>query len=445
MSAPVWHRSLAARHALAMLACVAGGSILLLAWLGRMQHTESASEAAALAKNHADFVRRLNLPRSARLAGDLRELLGLDIYFRSMTGALDPMPGGDLKPALMEARTGTDWQRLPDGRQALALSLDETHDMIFVRAEPPLALSLRHPVMRHALPAFWLLAALMAWLGARQVVRPLTGLTRMLPGFFSKDGPMPAEAARQDEIGLLARALSRARADLHQERRRREESERLALLGRVATGLAHEIKNPLASIQLHAQLLDSASHNAETASSLKHVIEEARVIEGLVNQWLFLARPSPPEKAPLELRGLLCATLDSVRLQARHAGVRMNLEPGPEVTVPGDRVRLGQAFRNVILNAIQAMPGGGLLSVRLQSEGTHARLVFHDSGPGFSRAALQQATGLFYSEKEGGMGVGLNVVEEIVSAHQGSLRIKNHPKGGAVVELELPCGADGDS
>ena len=61
------------------------------------------------------------------------------------------------------------------------------------------------------------------------------------------------------------------------------------------------------------------------------------------------------------------------------------------------------------------------------------------------RAALQQATGLFYSEKEGGMGVGLNVVEEIVSAHQGSLRIKNHPEGGAVVELELPCGADGDS
>lgn len=73
------------------------------------------------------------------------------------------------------------------------------------------------------------------------------------------------------------------------------------------------------------------------------------------------------------------------------------------------------------------------------------RVLFHDGGPGFSPAALAGATGLFFSEKEGGMGVGLNVALEILSAHGGGLTVKNHPQGGALVEMRLPCEAGADS
>jgi signal transduction histidine kinase len=434
MSASPWHRSLAARHGLAILIFVTAGSLLLLAWLAHQQRAESRREFAALAQRHADFVRRLNLPRSPKLAVDLSALLGLDIAFRARDGATSgvALPEGLPSQAVEPVR-------LAGGREAVVLGLDSAHDMVFLRDEPPLTLSLRRPATRHALFAFWGLSAALAWLGARQVVRPVTALTRVLPGFFGREGEPPPEVARADEVGQLARALTEARTDLHEERRLREQSERLALLGRVATGLAHEIKNPLASIQLHAQLIDTAALDADSARSLGHVRAETEVIEGLVNQWLFLARPAPPQTAPLDLRGLVAETLDTLEAQARHAGVRLKLEALRAAPVRVDRSRLRQALRNVLLNAIQAMPGGGAVEVDLEVCDGRVRMVVCDHGPGFSAAALDQATGLFYSEKEGGMGVGLSVASEIFSAHGGGLVVKNHPQGGAVVEMVLPC------
>jgi signal transduction histidine kinase len=434
MNAPPWHRSLAARHGLVLLACVTAGSLLLVAWLAHQQRAESRREFATLARRHADFVRRLNLPRSAKLAGDLRELLGLEIHFR----ARHTVAGGGVLPADLPERT-EEPVRLAGGREAIVLPLDAAHDMVFLRDEPSLTLSLRRPETRHALLAFWGLSAAVAWLGARQVVRPVMALTRVLPGFFSREGEAPPEVARADEVGQLARALTEARIDLQEERRRREQSERLALLGRVATGLAHEIKNPLASIQLHAQLVDCTVLDADSARSLGHVREEAEAIEGLVNQWLFLARPAPPQTAGLDLRELVADTLDTLAAPAVHAGVTLDWEPGSAVPVRVDRVRLRQALRNVLLNALQAMPGGGTVGIRLEIRDGHACLAVHDQGAGFSAAALEQATALFYTEKEGGMGVGLNVASEIVSAHGGSLAVKNHPWGGALVEMVLPC------
>ena len=85
------------------------------------------------------------------------------------------------------------------------------------------------------------------------------------------------------------------------------------------------------------------------------------------------------------------------------------------------------------------------MEVDLEVRDDRARLTVRDHGPGFSAAALEQATGLFYSEKEGGMGVGLNVASEIFSAHGGGLTVKNHPQGGAQVEMVLPCVTPADS
>jgi hypothetical protein len=173
----------------------------------------------------------------------------------------------------------------------------------------------------------------------------------------------PAEAQRGDEIGELARALTQARDDLIEERQRREQSERMALLGRVATGLAHEIKNPLASIQLHAQLMDAEAMDAESAQSLQHVQSEARVIEGLVNQWLYLTRPVPPKMLELDASEVLMETVAALKAQADHANVQIRHPALPRMPMQGDRTRLQQVFRNILLNGIQAMPRGGELEI----------------------------------------------------------------------------------
>ncbi|MDZ4290257.1 MAG: ATP-binding protein, partial [Prosthecobacter sp.] len=254
-----------------------------------------------------------------------------------------------------------------------------------------------------------------------------------------RSAPAPPETARRDEIGHLARALTQVRDELLGERLKREQSERLALLGQVATGLAHEIKNPLASIQLHAELMEAPEMDDESARSLQHVRAEAKVIEGLVNQWLYLTRPAPPQRVLLDLEGCLKQTLETVRGQAEHAGVTLiGSEAHLQLWTLGDRSRLQQAFRNVMLNAIQAMPGGGTLRVTTEAQGAEIKVSFQDAGPGFSATALERGTDLFFSEREGGMGVGLNVVAEIISAHDGHMALKNCPGGGAVVELCLP-------
>ncbi len=460
-----WHESLAARYGVVMVGFVAVGSLLLLTWLRHQQQDEARRVFLTVAKNDVDFIRRMNLPRSTKLAADLRQLLGLDIHFR--------LPSGLTQPPLLEGESQTLTAdvpaekviALPTGRQALILKLDHEHDMIFIRESPAMTLSLWHPETRYALVVFWLFSAVFAWIIGRQVLGPVQRLTRGVKGFFGQSGRGLPETRRADEIGELARALTQARDDLVMERERREQSERLALLGRVATGLAHEIKNPLASIQLHAQLMDSVDLDAESQASLGHLLAEVRVIEGLVNQWLYLARPASPKTQPMDLRPLLKETLEMLRPQAGHADVTLHLLPagsaveGPiagdrmrprsrarqgvgfpsvEGLIAGDRLRLQQVFRNLILNAIQAMPGGGRLEISLRTEGEAAILAFRDGGRGFSPEALEHGAELFFSEKEGGMGVGLNVVKEIISAHAGKITLKNHPEGGAVVEIALP-------
>jgi signal transduction histidine kinase len=433
-------RSLTTRFVVVFAAFVAAGSLLLLAWLRHQQQAESENVFRTLARSDASFVQRLNLPRSAKLAGDLGQLLQMQIHFRDANGVLEPAMD-DKASATLKALPLDEVREIPGGWQAVVLKLDARHDMLFLRRSPEVTLSLLHPSTRNALLAFWLLSAALGWIIAGQVVRPVARLTRGLQGFFDSKDRSPAEVSRGDEIGELARALTQARDELLLEREKREQSERMALLGRVATGLAHEIKNPLASIQLHAQLVDVGALDAESAQSLQHVQAEAKVIEGLVNQWLYLTRPVPPKMELLEIGAVLQETLAALSAQAAHAGASIECKPPPvqwQTFVQGDRARLQQAFRNLLLNSIQAMPHGGALDIHQRLANGSCELTFRDHGGGFSTAALARGAELFFSEKEGGMGVGLNVVSEIIAAHHGELRLSNHAEGGALVTILLP-------
>ncbi|MCX7886671.1 MAG: ATP-binding protein, partial [Verrucomicrobiae bacterium] len=198
-------------------------------------------------------------------------------------------------------------------------------------------------------------------------------------------------------------------------------AQRLAMLGQMATSLAHEIQNPVAAIRLHAQLAGN-----------KTILGEATAIENLVNQWMFLAKPQPPQRQAVALDSVLGDAIAALTPMAEHAKVRILFESGG-ATVEADGRRLAQAFRNLIVNAIQAMPSGGTLTVRAKGR----CVVFSDTGPGFSRTALAKCPAMFYSEREGGMGIGLAVANEIVKAHGGTLKIGNRPEGGAQVTIEL--------
>ncbi len=348
---------------LGFLAFIIAGSLLLLAWLRQREREESNRLFQALAKADAEFVRRMNLPRSGKLAHDLEQLLGMQIEFRTAGTA----------PANTEDR--------------LTMRLDEKNDMIFTRTPVVSSLSLRDPATLNAFITFWLISGLVGWLLVR-------------------------------------------------ERLKRAQSERLAMLGRVATSLAHDIKNPLASIQLHAQLM--TPQNAEDAEAVRLIENESAVIAGLVNQWLHLANPLPPKLVKLDLTECIRGVSRNIEAQGRHADVEIKLDLPTPIWIMGDSQRLAQAVRNLMINAIQAMPRGGILSVSGQPAGSWFELRFSDSGTGFSEPSLAHGTELFFTEKEGGMGVGLNIVSTIISAHGGTMNLQNDPKGGAVIIVSLP-------
>jgi signal transduction histidine kinase len=162
-------------------------------------------------------------------------------------------------------------------------------------------------------------------------------------------------------------------------------------------------------------------------------VDEATKIEGLVNQWMFLVRPEPPRKTSVKLGELLERTVKLLAPAAEHARVNVVVKSEGESVCEADARRLGQVFHNIMLNAIQAMPTGGTLSITLRARA----IEFADTGPGFSAAALTRWSEMLFSEKEGGMGIGLNVAQEIVRAHGGRITVGNRPEGGAVVRIEL--------
>jgi signal transduction histidine kinase len=436
-------QSLTTRFVVVFAAFVMVGSLLLLGWLRFQQQAENERVFLLLAQADSDFVKQMNLPRSAKLAADLGRLLRMQIHFRDAQGSLEPGLPMSEAAAVKTLPQGV-VHELAASWQVLILKLDARHDVVFIRRTPEVTLSLWHPATRHALLAFWVLSAALGWVIARQVLRPVRQLTHGLEGFFKTKEQVPLEARRGDEIGELARTLIQARNELIDERQRREQSERMALLGRVATGLAHEIKNPLAAIQLHAQLVDVGALDAESAQSLQHLQSEVRVIEGLVNQWLYLARPEPPKMQALNVCEVLAETVATVKAQADHASVEIlwSEVQGPELRILGDRLRLQQVFRNLLLNGIQAMPCGGKLEISSCIHQQQVEIRFRDHGAGFTEAALTRGAELFFSEKEGGMGVGLNVAREIITAHGGEILLNNDTQGGAVVTLRLPLRAE---
>lgn len=411
---------------------VVAGSVLLVLWLNAQEEGRSRQTFALQVKANAEFLHRTRLPATERMAEDLSQVLGKTVVFRTDVGGFLPALPDRYRP--LESALSS----LPDDGQVHAMQRTEAvrrgNFFVLRPAQSPINSLIRGSTLA-ALGIFWGLSLALAAAVSRTIVRPLRSLSRALPQIGAVEPLELPGSTRRDEIGHVARVFLETQRQLQTERQRRAAAERLALLGKMATGLAHEIQNPVAAIRMHGQLLQ---RQAPGDASLDMIVRETETIEALVNQWLFLARPEAPLTSPADLAALLRHAAETVRLRAEHAGVEVRLDLGEEpLQVPADRRRLTQVFANLLLNAIQAMPDGGMLTVTLHRESAAAAVEVRDTGKGFSVAALEHWQDLFFSEKEGGMGIGLSVAAEVVKAHGGTLRVRNHHGGVVIVTLPL--------
>jgi signal transduction histidine kinase len=431
---------------------VLAGSLALALWMRQLAQRESRAIFTALVNTNASFIRSRQIPASEQMMHYLGQVLNMDAFlardanpFLSATGPeLVPLPTGALQPfraALHALRSGRPPVRLGRDFEGVAAQVNPGVRLVLVRraeSTPALAGGVE---TASVLAAFCLASVWLAWVVSRKVVHPLRLLTERLPQIeHDREATLPG-AERRDEIGQLARAYLSARAQLNKEREQRRQAERMALLGRMATSLAHEIHNPLTAIRMHAQLIES-SPDPTIASAAREalpiILAETVRIEGIVNQWMFLAKPEPPRTKECGLDAVLQRVIASYAALAEHAGVTLQTHVDPALRVNADERRLSQAFANLLVNAIQAMPKGGTVEIAASAPAGKVQLAFRDRGGGFSTTALARGRELFYSEKEGGMGIGLTVTTEIVAALGGGLRLANAPDGGAVVTLTLP-------
>lgn len=242
----------------------------------------------------------------------------------------------------------------------------------------------------------------------------------------------------------LTEMVSGLQAELSEKNKLLERKERLAALGEMAAGMAHEIRNPLGGIQLYASLLAKDVNAMPASLQLVHKISGGvRRLEGLVSQVLNFTRESQVSRAETDLAEIIATAIELAQPKRIEYRVDIQLKGEPRLMVRADEQLLGQAVLNLLLNGIEAMENGGTLFVQFarateeDGEARQLKVTIRDSGPGIPVAILDRIFNPFFTTKDIGTGLGLAIVHRIIDAHDGTITVTNPPGGGAQFEIRI--------
>ncbi len=272
---------------------------------------------------------------------------------------------------------------------------------------------------------------------ARPVARLQTGAERIAGGDLSTR----IEVDTPDEFGALARQFNAMTGALREHQEKLVQSEKLAGIGRLAAGVAHEINNPLGVILGYARLLGKDATGA-LADDLRVIEQETLRCQEIVDGLLDLSRPMKQPGAPVDLREMADEVVSRLAEAHQLDGVHVSVDGG--ATVDGQGKKLRQVLLNLVKNAIEAAGGGGRVEVRIGRSQGGVELSVSDSGPGIPATARHRLFEPFFTTKPGGTGLGLAVSQAIARAHGGTIEAGAAPGGGARFTLRLPAAAPGE-
>jgi len=286
-----------------------------------------------------------------------------------------------------------------------------------------------------------LLVAVVGSIIAKSITAPVKQLVGVTQQIAAGDLTAAATVTTSDEIGTLAGSINQMTRELKSSRDKLVQSEKLAAVGQLAAGIAHEIRNPLTSVKMIVQLLRRRFQEDEAAlESIQAILDEINRLEVIINGLLDFARPMELALKPTRVTDVMNDVLKFMEADMRHRkiqlinGVDNKL---PEVMLDADRMK--QVFMNVILNSMQAMPEGGELTFNYHydAENCSVQVNISDTGTGMSQEVLSHAFEPFFSTKSGGAGLGLANVKKIMEQHGGNIQIETIAGQGTKVILDL--------
>ncbi len=290
---------------------------------------------------------------------------------------------------------------------------------------------------------------------ASSVLRPLKRFSGAMERVAQGEYPHEERRADVDEMGRWAdtfNAMVKQLHDKHTLEKLLYEQEKMASVGHLAASVAHEIRNPLASINSLTQLIGEMHEDDPKLQEYTSVIlKEVERLNAAIQQLLTFSRPVPAQFKQTKLSDILEGVFVLLGFEAQQCGVRLALdfEVDEEVPVLGDANQLKQVFINLITNSIHAQRdnGGGetKLTLYFSPENDRAEVVISDDGPGIQAAHAERIFDPFFSTKKKGVGLGLAICKKIINAHGGKISFQNRTaRGGAIFSVVLPCGLETD-
>jgi len=292
-----------------------------------------------------------------------------------------------------------------------------------------------------------LFGAILSWWATARITRPVRKLAVGARRVAAGDWTARVEVASRDEIGELARAFNEMTRQLADQRDRLVQAERVAAWRELARRLAHELKNPLFPLQITVENLQRARERAPAQfdevfrESTRTLLAELENLKVIIGRFSDFSKMPPPQLETVNVNDVVRDALKLCEPQLTQPGrppVELRIECAKLPPIQADPEQLRRALRNLVLNALDAMPAGGVLTVRTSRSGDAIVLEISDTGQGLTPEERERLFTPYYTTKQHGTGLGLAIVQAVVSDHRGKISVESEPKCGSSFRIQLP-------
>ena len=292
-----------------------------------------------------------------------------------------------------------------------------------------------------------LISVVAAWIIARRITGPVEKLSSAADQIASGAWDTRVEIESNDEVGKLATHFNQMTAELIAQRDRLVQSERVAAWRELARRLAHELKNPLFPLQITVENLLRAREQYPDQfdevfrESTSTMLAEIGNLKTIISRFSDFSKMPTPEMQKVDLNTLLKETVKLFEPQFPKSGKGISVKVHYDATVPvieADPVLLRRVVENLLLNAVDAMPNGGILTLQTEQLSSSVAVEVSDTGTGIMAEEARRLFTPYYTTKKHGTGLGLAIAQSVVSDHNGKISVRSKPGEGTTFRIELP-------